>query len=57
VLEFYKELKNKYPDKTILIIGHRATHYGLEILLNNKTIEKCLEAPFEWQPYWEYNYL
>jgi len=28
VHNFYKELKEKYPDKTILVVGHRATQYG-----------------------------
>jgi broad specificity phosphatase PhoE len=55
VQNFYKELKEKYPDKIVLIVGHRATHYGLEILANNKTIKECLETPFAWQPYWEYD--
>jgi hypothetical protein len=31
------------------------THYGLEIFVNNKTIKECLETPFIWQPYWEYD--
>ncbi|GIW66996.1 MAG: alpha-ribazole phosphatase [Candidatus Parcubacteria bacterium] len=54
VIDFYKELKEKFHDKTILIVGHRATHYGLEILANKKSIEECLKTPFQWQPYWEY---
>ncbi len=53
--EFYKELKEKYPDKTILVVGHRATQYGLDTLVGGKTVEECLDAPFKWQPYWEYN--
>ena len=53
---FYKELKEKYPDKTILIVGHRATQYGLDTLIGGKTIEECLKVPFKWQPYWEYNF-
>jgi broad specificity phosphatase PhoE len=55
VQNFYKELKEKYSDKIILIVGHRVTHYGLEILINNKTIKECLETPFKWQSYWEYD--
>jgi len=55
VQDFYKELKKKYPDKTILIVGHRATQYGLDTLVGSKTIEECLTTPFKWQPYWEYN--
>jgi len=52
---FYKELKEKYSDKIVLIVGHRATQYGLDTLVGGKSIEECLSAPFKWQPYWEYN--
>ena len=52
--EFYNELKEKYSDKTILVVGHRATQYGLDTLAG-KTIEECLVVDFKWQPYWEYN--
>ena len=50
---FYNELKEKYPDKTILVVGHRATQYGLDVLAG-KTLEELLSVPFKWQPYWEY---
>ncbi|MDD5145115.1 MAG: histidine phosphatase family protein [Candidatus Pacebacteria bacterium] len=55
VQDFYTELKEKYPDRTVLIVGHRATQYGLDTLVGGKTIEECLSVPFKWQPYWEYN--
>ncbi len=55
VQDFYRELKEKYPDKTVLVVGHRTTQYGLDTLVGDKTIEECLSAPFKWQPYWEYN--
>jgi len=54
VQEFFRELKEKYQDKTILVVGHRATQYGLDTL-TGKTLEQCLSVPFKWQPYWEYN--
>lgn len=53
--EFYNEIKQKYPDKIILIVGHRATQYGLDTL-TGKTLERCLSVPFKWQPYWEYDF-
>ncbi len=53
--DFYKELKEKNPDKAVLIVGHRATQYGLDTLVGGKIIEECLSVPFKWQPYWEYN--
>jgi len=54
--KFYNELRQKYPDKTILIIGHRATQYGLDTLVNGKKLKELLSVKFKWQPYWEYNF-
>jgi len=56
IQEFYKELKEKHLDKTVLVVGHRATQYGLESLVNHKTIEELISEKFRWQPYWEYNF-
>lgn len=53
--DFYKELKEKHPNRTVLIVGHRATQFGLDTLAGGKTLEECLSVPFKWQPYWEYN--
>jgi len=53
--DFYKELKEKHSNETVLVVGHRATQYGLDTLAGGKTIEECLSIPFKWQPYWEYN--
>jgi broad specificity phosphatase PhoE len=52
---FFKELKKKHPEKTILVVGHRVTRYGLETLTGEKTIKECLGAPFNRRPYWEYD--
>lgn len=54
VHNFYKELKQNHSDKTVLVVGHRATQYGLDTLIG-KTLEECLNVPFKWQPYWEYD--
>ncbi len=55
VQDFYRELKKNHPEKTILVVGHRATQYGLDTLAGGKTIEDCLSIPFKWQPFWEYD--
>lgn len=52
--DFYKELKENHPDKTVLVVGHQATQYGLDTLIGSKSIEECLNTSFKWQPYWEY---
>jgi len=54
--DFYQELKEKHSQKTVLVVGHRATQYGLDTLIKGKTVEECLAMPFKWQPYWEYNW-
>lgn len=56
VQDFYEDLKEKYSDKTVLIVGHRATQFGLDTLISGKTLEQCLSVPFKWQPYWEYEW-
>ena len=50
---FYQWLKGQHPSKAVLVVGHRATQYGLEIL-KGATLEELLSTPFKWHPYWEY---
>jgi broad specificity phosphatase PhoE len=38
----------------VLIVGHLATRWGLEHHLNGVPLEQLVEAPFAWQPGWEY---
>lgn len=52
--EFLEDIKRKHPGKNILIIGHRATQYGLDTLLKGMKLEEAVAIPLKWQPYWEY---
>lgn len=52
--EFLDELKKDYDGKKVLIVGHRATQYGLEHWINGKSLQELLTIPFIWQPGWEY---
>lgn len=54
--EFLGWLKKNFDGKTVMIIGHRATQYGLEHHINGKTIEICVTEPWSWQPGWTYKY-
>ena len=54
---FLNDLKQKYDSKTVMIIGHRATQYGLETILNNIPSAKAVTAPWHWQPGWIYKML
>jgi len=51
---FLDELAEKYDGKKVMIIGHRATQYGLEYVVHAKTLEEIIPAPWSWQPGWTY---
>ncbi len=53
---FLEDLKNNWQGKRILIIGHRATHYGLETYIDHKDLRQCIteSLTWKWQPGWEY---
>jgi len=42
---------------TVLVIGHRATFYALEHLLNGVTLHDAITSPWTWQPGWRYTVL
>lgn len=50
------EVAEGYADKTIMVIGHRATQYGLEHLANGISIHDAIAAPWKWQPGWRYEF-
>ncbi|HSX27774.1 MAG TPA: histidine phosphatase family protein [Patescibacteria group bacterium] len=54
IASFLNDMKVRYEGKTIMIIGHRATQYGLEHWLNNKPLEQIIAEPWSWQPGWTY---
>jgi broad specificity phosphatase PhoE len=51
---FLEELQTKYEGGRVLIIGHRATQYGLECWITGKPLEEIVAAPWHWQPGWIY---
>jgi broad specificity phosphatase PhoE len=51
---FLQELVQNYDGKRVLIIGHRATQYGLEHGVNGVPIAAAVTAPWQYQPGWAY---
>lgn len=51
---FLCDLLRTHDGKRVLIIGHRATQYGLEHVLRGVPLERAVTAPWQWQPGWEY---
>ena len=51
---FLEYLKENFDDKTVMVIGHRATQYGLEHHILGKPILQCVTDPWQYQPGWKY---
>ncbi|MBU6389989.1 histidine phosphatase family protein [Patescibacteria group bacterium] len=51
---FLDDLAKNYDGKTVMIIGHRATQYALENLINHVPLKEAATAPWHWQPGWVY---
>jgi broad specificity phosphatase PhoE len=51
---FLDDLKKNYEGKRVMIIGHRATQYGLENIILGKPLEEVIPTPWSWQPGWTY---
>jgi len=56
--DFLEDLLKNYADKKVMIIGHRATQYGLELWVNGVSLERSIgdHKNWKWQPGWEYNF-
>jgi len=52
--EFLNEIRTTYAGKRVMIIGHRATQYGIESMALDKPIAEVIVAPWSWQPGWHY---
>ncbi|MDO8512625.1 MAG: histidine phosphatase family protein [bacterium] len=53
---FLADLKRDYEGKKVMIIGHRATQYGLEYWIKGVSLLDAVVAPWKWQPGWKYRY-
>jgi broad specificity phosphatase PhoE len=51
---FLDDLKVNYDGKTVMIVGHRATQYGLEEHILGKDLAEIVTAAWAWQPGWVY---
>lgn len=53
---FLEDLLRDYDGKRVMIIGHRATQYGLDNIINGVPLEQLTSSHFKWQTGWEYTY-
>jgi 2,3-bisphosphoglycerate-dependent phosphoglycerate mutase len=55
VQDFLAETISAHAGQRILVIGHRATYYALEHLLNGRALREVIAAEWRWQPGWTYS--
>ena len=51
---FLYDLAHAWDGHRVLVIGHSATRWALDHLLNGVPLEELVAAPFGWQEGWEY---
>jgi broad specificity phosphatase PhoE len=56
--DFLRDMAREYDGKTIVVIGHVATKYGLEYWSSNDSLEDIVNRPWEWRdiPIWDYQF-
>ena len=59
IRQFLDEIKDKYSDKKIGIVAHRAPQLALDVITKNISWEEAIEKDWRktksWQPGWEYD--
>ncbi len=53
---FLSDALREYDGKTIVVIGHRATRWGLDYWCGDASLEEIVNTPWEWReiPIWRY---
>jgi broad specificity phosphatase PhoE len=56
--DFLRDVLRDFEGKTIVVIGHRATKYGLEYWSGHTSLDDIVGAPWEWRavPIWRYEF-
>ena len=55
VASFLDDVRGGCAGERILLIGHTATRWALDHLLDGRPLEQVVIAPFDWREGWEYD--
>lgn len=56
VASFLDDLRGGCAGGRVLLIGHTATRWALDHLLEGRRLEVVVDAPFDWREGWEYDF-
>jgi broad specificity phosphatase PhoE len=48
------DVRRRWPDGRVLVVGHVATRWGLQVALTGERLERLAEQEFTWQPGWQF---
>jgi broad specificity phosphatase PhoE len=51
---FLADIRQEPPGAALLIVGHRATKWCLDVLLDRRQLTDVVASQFEWRPVWRY---
>ena len=56
--EFLADVVRDFTGKTVVVIGHRVTKYGLAYWSGGESLEEIVRAPWEWReiPIWRFQF-
>ncbi|MEU6997395.1 histidine phosphatase family protein [Nonomuraea sp. NPDC046570] len=52
---FLRDVRARHQGATVLVVAHSANRWALQCLLEGRVLEELMDAPFNWQPGWEYD--
>jgi broad specificity phosphatase PhoE len=54
VRSFLHDVSSRYANERIVVVGHSATKWALDHLLEGTPLDELVEGSFRWQPGWLY---
>jgi alpha-ribazole phosphatase/probable phosphoglycerate mutase len=51
---FLEDIKPLYAGRAVLVVAHSANRWAIQHLVDHIPLEDLVDAPFDWQPGWEY---
>jgi alpha-ribazole phosphatase/probable phosphoglycerate mutase len=57
VRSFLQDLTTRYADRRIMVIGHSATKWAFDHVLEGASLDELVEGSFRWQPGWLYTFV
>jgi broad specificity phosphatase PhoE len=55
IASFLDDVRGARTGERILLVGHTATRWALDHLLDGRPLEQVVTAPFDWREGWEYD--